>query len=85
MSMDSGTIAEGAVVTIAKAANYLFVSRPHVRKLLAAGKLTEVLPRDPTGRINIDVFSVESYRTARDAAMRAYVDSQTEDSDPLGL
>lgn len=76
---------EGGVVTIAEAADYLFVSRPHVRKLLAAGKLAEVLPRDPTGRINIEVVSVESYRTARDAAVRAYLDSQAEDSDPLGL
>lgn len=72
-------------MTIAEAANYLFVSRPHVRKLLAAGKLTEVLPRDPTGRIDIDIVSVEAYRTARNTAMRAYLDSQTEDSDPFGL
>lgn len=72
-------------MTIAEAAKYLFVSRPHVRKLLAAGKLTEVLPRDPTGRINVDIVSVEAYRTARGAAIRAYFDSQTDDSDPLGL
>lgn len=72
-------------MTIAEAANYLFVSRLHVRKLLAAGKLTEVLPRDPAGCINIDLVSGESYPTARDAAMRAYLDSQAEDSDPLGL
>jgi hypothetical protein len=72
-------------VTISEAAKYLFVSRPHVRKLLAAGKLMEVLPRDPTGSISIDVVSVEAYRTALEAAIRAYLDSQTDDSDPLGF
>jgi excisionase family DNA binding protein len=81
----SGDACHGGVVTIAEAAKYLFVSRPHVRKLLAAGKLTEVLPRDPTGRINVDIVSVEAYRAARDAAMRAYLDSETEDGDPLEL
>lgn len=72
-------------MTVLEAAQYLFVSRPHVRKLLAAGTLAEVLPRDPSGRINIDVASVEAYRTERDAAIRAYLDSPTDDSDPLGL
>ena len=50
-------------MTVSEAAKYLFVSHPHIRKLLAAGTLAEVLPRDPTGRINIDVVSVEAYRT----------------------
>lgn len=72
-------------MTVSEAAKYLFVSRPHIRKLLAAGTLAEVLPRDPTGRINIDVVSVEAYRTERDAAMRVYLDAQTEDNEPLGL
>ncbi|WP_430226914.1 helix-turn-helix domain-containing protein [Paraburkholderia tropica] len=72
-------------MTVAEAAQYLFVSRAHVRKLLAAGALAEVLPRNPAGSINIDVVSVEAYRTERDAAIRAYLDSQTDDSNPLGL
>lgn len=72
-------------MTVAEAAQYLFVSRPHVRKLLAAGALAEVLPRNPVGSINIDVASVEAYRTERDAAIRAYLDSRTDDRDPFGL
>ncbi|NPT38325.1 excisionase family DNA-binding protein [Paraburkholderia xenovorans] len=72
-------------MTISEAAKYLFVSRPHVRKLLAAGELTEVLPRDPTGSINIDVISIKAYRTAQEAALRAYLNSQTDDSGPSGF
>ncbi|RAS19386.1 hypothetical protein BX591_14350 [Paraburkholderia bryophila] len=45
----------------------------------------EVLPRDPSGSINIDVVSVEAYRTEMDVAMRAYLDAQAGDNDPLGL
>jgi hypothetical protein len=72
-------------VAIPEVAKYLFVSHPFVRKLLAEGTLAEELPGDPTGRVNVDVVSVEAYRMEREIAMRAYLDSQTGDSDPVGL
>ncbi|MDR6385070.1 helix-turn-helix domain-containing protein [Paraburkholderia caribensis] len=72
-------------MTVEEAAKYLFVSRAHIHKLLAAGKLVGRLPEVPTGQPDIDVASVETYRTEMEAAQRAYLDSQTEDNDPLGL
>jgi len=72
-------------MTVEEAAKYLFVSRPHIRALLLSGKLLEVLPRKPSGQIEIDVASVEAYLMKTKAAQRAYLDSQTEDSDPAGL
>jgi hypothetical protein len=74
-----------SIMTVEEAAKYLFVSRAHIHKLLAAGKLVERLPRGPTGQPDIDVASVETYRTEMEAAQRAYLDSQNEDNDPLGL
>lgn len=72
-------------MTVEEAAKYLFVSRAHIHTLLVAGKLLERLPRGPTGQPDIDVVSVEAYRTEMETARRAYLDSQTEDNDPLGL
>ncbi|PXW28336.1 excisionase family DNA-binding protein [Paraburkholderia caballeronis] len=72
-------------MTVAEAARYLFVSRTHVLKLLAAGKLSEVLPGEPDGELNIDFFSVEAYRNTTEYAQRAYLDSQSEDDNPPGL
>lgn len=72
-------------MTIEEAAKYLFVSRPLIRELLASGKLLEVLPRNPSGALDIDVSSVQEYRANRDAAARAWLASQTEDSDPPGI
>jgi hypothetical protein len=76
---------EMSVMSIEEAAKYLFVSRAYIRKLLATGKLAERLPGGPNGRPDIDIASVERYRTEMEAAQRAYLDSQTEDNDPLGL
>lgn len=72
-------------MTVAEAARYLFVSRTHVLKLLAAGKLAEVLPGDPSDEFDIDFSSIEAYRTATEAAQRAYLDSQADDNHPPGL
>ena len=71
-------------MTVEEAAKYLFVSRAHIHTLLARGKLVEVLPRNPSGPLDIDVASVQEYRARRDAAARAWLDSQTEDNDPPG-
>lgn len=72
-------------MTIEDAAKYLFVSRAHIHKLLASGKLLEVLPRNPVGCLNIDVASVQAYRKKRDAAVQAWLDSQSEDNEPPSL
>jgi hypothetical protein len=71
-------------VTIAEAATYLFVSRPHIRKLLASGKIVEVLPRDPNGQVNIDLMSVEAYRRGQEVAVQAYQVSQAEGNEQRG-
>ncbi|WP_244145863.1 helix-turn-helix domain-containing protein [Paraburkholderia tropica] len=72
---------EGAIMTIAEAATYLFVSRPHIRKLLASGKILEIFPKDPNGQVNIDVVSVEAYRREQAAAIQVYQDAQAEDDE----
>ncbi|MET3232605.1 UNVERIFIED_ORG: hypothetical protein ABIC54_004810 [Burkholderia sp. 1263] len=63
----------------------VFVSPAHIHKLLAAGKLVERLPGVPTGQPDIEITSVETYRMEMEAAQRAYLNSQTEGNDPLGL
>lgn len=68
-------------MTVEDASEYLFVSRPFIRRLLAAGKLLEVLPRNPFGETDIDVASVQAYRIKTDAAARAWQDSQAEDDE----
>ena len=70
-------------MNVAEAAKYLFVNQPHVRKLVKRG----VLAATPTenGDCEIDEASVESYAAARKRAAKEWFDSQTEDSDPLGL
>ena len=72
-------------MTVEEAAKHLFVSRAHVHTLLATGRLVESLPRSQTGQPDIDVASVKAYRNEMEAAQRAWLDSQTEDNDPLGL
>lgn len=68
-----------------KRQRYLFVSRAHIYTLLARGKLAEVLPRSPSGQLNIDASSVEAYRTEKKAAAEECLDLQTEESDPPKL
>ncbi|WP_321952109.1 MerR family transcriptional regulator [Paraburkholderia bannensis] len=72
-------------MTVAEAARFLFVSRPHILKLLSSGALLECLPRNPSGQPDIDATSVQQYKAKTDASFRAWLDSQTEDNDPLGL
>lgn len=72
-------------MTVEEAAKYLLVSRAHIYTLVASGKPLEVLPRNPSGKLEIDVASVQAYRTGRDAAVQAWLDSQTEDNEPPGL
>ena len=72
-------------MTVEEAAGFLFVSRIHIRRLIERGVLIEVLPRRPNVNINVDPVSVRLLRTEQDTAQRAYQNSQTEDTDPLGL
>ncbi|WP_322050553.1 hypothetical protein [Paraburkholderia bannensis] len=67
-------------MTLVEVAEFLFVSRVHVKKLVASGKLEEVLPRNPYGTLNIDVTSVEKYKATIDAAKQAWLDSQIDDA-----
>lgn len=69
-------------MTIEQAMKYLSVSRAHVDILLESGTLLEVLPRNPFGERDIDVASVQAYRTRIDAAVQAYLNSRTEDNEP---
>lgn len=72
-------------MTVEEATEYLFFSRADIHTLLAAGKPVESLPRGSNGQLDIDVVSVEAHRAEMETARRAYLDSQTEDNDPLGL
>ncbi|MDR5879426.1 hypothetical protein [Caballeronia sp. LZ032] len=57
-------------MSIADAATVLFVSRPHVRKLLESGAL-ELHHETKDGQFVV-AASVHSYKTARQAAIDAY-------------
>lgn len=70
-------------MNIAEAAKYLFVSQPHVRKLLERGVLTGT-PIENWDCV-IDDTSVEKYAADKKRAAREWLDSQTEDKDPPGL
>ncbi|WP_234775371.1 hypothetical protein [Paraburkholderia tropica] len=72
-------------MTVEEAARQLFVSRPHILKLLSSGALLESLPRNPSGQPDIDATSVAQYKAKTKDAIRAYLDSQTEDENPRGL
>jgi hypothetical protein len=65
-------------MNVMEAAKYLFISRPHVRVLVERGALTGT-------PIEIDDASVEKYAADRKRAAKEWLDSQTEDNDPLGL
>lgn len=77
--------AEVTIVTIEEAAKFLFVSQAHIRHLLERGELVEVTREYSGGHVDIDMTSIQAYREKRRAAQRAYMDSQTEDNDPVGL
>jgi hypothetical protein len=65
-------------MNIAEAAKYLFVNRPHVRKLVErcvlAGKSTKHRSKN-----------MRRPGTPGKRAAKGWFDSQTEDNDPLGL
>lgn len=71
-------------MTVGEAAKYFFVSRSHIRALLASGQLLEVLPRNPSGEVEIEVASVQAYQARLDAARQAWLDTDAEDNDPVG-
>ncbi|CAM2192051.1 DNA-binding protein [Paraburkholderia kururiensis] len=71
-------------MTIEEAAKFLFVSRSHIRGLLASGQLLEVLPGNPFG-VEIEVASVQAYRAKLDAARQTWLVTHTEDNDPVGF
>jgi excisionase family DNA binding protein len=70
-------------MNVGEAANYLFVSRLHVRRLVERGVLASTV--NPAGNYDIDAASVEKYAEHRKVAAENYFESQTEDKDPLGL
>lgn len=70
-------------MNIKEAAKYLFVSQPHVRRLLERGDITGV-PIENGGYI-VDDASVENYAARKKLAAKEWLDSQTEDKDPPGL
>lgn len=70
-------------MTLVEVADFLFVSRAHVKKLVESGKLNEVLPRSPCGALDIDVASVAKYKAELDAARRAYLGSRAEGEGPM--
>lgn len=70
-------------MNISETAKYLFVSRPHVRQLLERGKITGTPTEN--GDYAIDDASVEKYAAERKRAAKAWLDSQAEDNDSLGL
>jgi excisionase family DNA binding protein len=71
-------------MTVGDAAKYLFVSRSHIHALLASGQLLEVLPGNPFGEVEIEVASAQAYRAKLDAARQTWLDTHTEDNDPVG-
>jgi excisionase family DNA binding protein len=70
-------------MTIAEVADFLFVSRSHVRRLLESGDLLGA--RGDDGEYIVDEESVRTYRLEMDERARRYLDSQTEDDEPPGL
>ncbi|MEM5346077.1 hypothetical protein [Paraburkholderia azotifigens] len=72
-------------MTVEGAAGFLFVSRTRIDRLIDREVLIEVLPMRPNDKPNIDPTSVHLLRTRQDMLQRVYQDSQTEDTDPLGL
>ena len=72
------------ILTIDDAAKFLFVSHSHIRALLASGQLLEVLPGNPFGEVEIEAASVQAYRAKLDAARQTWLDTDTEDNDPVG-
>lgn len=70
-------------MNVKEAAEQLFVSRAHVRRLLERGQITGTATEQ--GDYTIDGASVQRYANERSRATKAYLRSQNEDNDPLGL
>ncbi|MFM0615011.1 hypothetical protein PQR37_13230 [Paraburkholderia nemoris] len=70
-------------MNVKEAAKYLFVSQPHVRRLLERGDITGV-PIANGGYIVQDT-SVKNYAARKKLTAKEWLDSQTEDKDPPGL
>lgn len=70
-------------MTIPEVADFLFVSRSHVRRLLESGALLG--KRGSDGEYIVDEESVRTYRLEMDERARRYLDTQTEDNEPPGL
>ncbi|MDR8397126.1 MULTISPECIES: hypothetical protein [Paraburkholderia] len=85
LSMQRDSHVEVSVMTIEEAVKFLFVSQAHIRHLLNIGVLVEVEAKSSSGQVDIDATSIQAYLAKRNAAWRAYLDSQTEDNDPVGL
>jgi len=75
--------ADDVPISTAEAAKLLFVSRPHVVKLIEEGTLPL---HHVTGRNRFVLTSaVLAYKAKKEAEGKAYFATQTEDSEPLGL
>jgi excisionase family DNA binding protein len=71
------------VISTSEAARLLFVSRPHVVKLIEEGKLPL---HHITGQNRFLLKGdVLSYKAAKQAEAKAFFETQTEDNDPPGL
>lgn len=70
-------------MNISEAAKYLFVSHPHVRRLLERGDITGT-PIENGDYLIVDA-SVEKYAADKKRAAKEWFDSQTEDKDSPGL
>ncbi|WP_322104852.1 hypothetical protein [Paraburkholderia sp. J41] len=67
----------GEALSVADAAKLLFVSRPHVLKLLEKGKLE--LRHETASEQLVTRASVQRYQAEREAAARAYQDSASNE------
>jgi hypothetical protein len=70
-------------MTIDEAADFLFVSRSHVRRLPENGTVRGALGDD--GEYIVDDWSVRTYKAELNERAKRFFDAQTEDNEPPGL
>lgn len=69
-------------MTVEEPAEFLFVSRGLIRKLMERGAPIDVLPSRPNDKVNAAPFSTQAFRTKQSSTQRTYCDSQTEGYEP---
>ncbi|MGF6859140.1 helix-turn-helix domain-containing protein [Paraburkholderia sp. CI3] len=70
-------------MTVDEVAQYLFVSRAHVLRLLRRGDLHGTVGSD--GEVVIDEETVRLYRAMQEAAAKEFFRTQREEDEPPGL